>query len=246
MHRFSGGVVMGQALRRFATAGLVLGLVMFSAGPVRADVTIAPERATQGEPAVQLAFLVSNVEPVSTTRFQLILPSRPPLATVFAQSLPGWTTAIRTRHLAHPIPTDAGGTSDVVAEIAWTATSADRAIKTGAFQSFEVQIGPLPYTTQIVFNALQTFANGDVLRWNETTTRDNPEPGVPAPVLRLTPPTPPLAPGALTKAEGAAITNLESRVDAARTIGVVGILVGTLALIVAGIAVASRRRRAPG
>src|SRR5437660_833502 len=156
MHRLCGGVVMGQALRCFATGGLALGLVTLSAGPARADVTIAPERATQGEPAVQLAFRVSNVEPVSTTKFQLILPSRPPLGSVFAQSLPGWTTTIQTRHLAQPIPSDAGDTSEVVSEIAWTATSADRAIKTGAFQSFEVLIGPLPYTTQIVFNALQT------------------------------------------------------------------------------------------
>jgi uncharacterized protein YcnI len=235
--------VIGRALRRCMVSGLVLGLVVVSASSAWAVVTIDPDRATQGEPSADVSFRVSNIEPVSTTRFQVVFPSRPVFASVFARSVPGWTTTVVTRHLAKPIRTDSGDVSDAVSEISWTADAAESAVKTDTFERFDVLIGPLPYTTQIVFKAVETFANGDVVRWTQTKTPDDPQPGVPAPVLQLTPPTAPVTPGSLSGAEADANARLQSQLDSARTIGVLGLVVGTLGLIVGGVAIVSRRRR---
>ena len=50
---------------------------------------------------------------------------------------------------------------------------------------FDISAGPLPEVDQIVFKALQTYSDGDVVRWI-----DEPTAGVdlehPAPVLKLT------------------------------------------------------------
>ncbi len=241
MHRLGVHCRIERALRRCAVGALALAIVTLSASPAWAGVTIAPESAQQGEPSVDLSFRVSNVEPVSVTRFQVVFPRSPVFASVFARAVPGWTTTVGTRLLGRPIPTDVG--SDAVSEISWTANGPDSAIKTGAFESFEIMVGPLPYTTQIVFTAVETFANGDVVHWNETKTQDDPEPGVPAPLLQLTPPTAPVAPGALSGAEVEANARLQSQLDSAHTTAVLGLVVGALGLIVGGVALGSRRRR---
>ena len=59
------------------------------------------------------------------------------------------------------------------------------AIKPGQFQEFDVSLGPLPEVDQIVFKALQTYSDGEVVRWIEEPASGQ-EPEYPAPVLKLT------------------------------------------------------------
>ncbi len=40
-------------------------------------------------------------------------------------------------------------------------------------------------TKQIEFKAVQTYSNGEVIRWIESTPKGGPEPELPAPVLKL-------------------------------------------------------------
>jgi hypothetical protein len=74
-----------------------------------------------------------------------------------------------------------------VAEIIWTADSPAAAIKPGEFDEFNVSAGPLPTTPTMEFKALQTYSNGDIVRWIDPSTPGQAEPEHPAPVLTLAP-----------------------------------------------------------
>jgi hypothetical protein len=83
--------------------------------------------------------------------------------------------------LAAPVKTDDGEVTEAVSKITWTAAGADAAIKPGQFLEFEVSAGPLPEVDQIVFKSLQTYSDGDIVRWIEEPTADGKEPEHPAP-----------------------------------------------------------------
>ncbi len=73
--------------------------------------------------------------------------------------------------------------TEVVQRITWTAT--DEGIGTDEFTEFEVSGGPLPETDQLVFKALQTYADGEVVRWIQEQAPGGEEPERPALTLEL-------------------------------------------------------------
>ena len=86
--------------------------------------------------------------------------------------------------LDKPIKTDDGEITEVVSKITW----AGGKITPGSFEEFDVSMGPLPTDTdELVFKALQTYDNGEVVRWLDTAPEGAPEPEHPAPVVKLTP-----------------------------------------------------------
>ena len=89
--------------------------------------------------------------------------------------------------LATPIKTDDGEVTEAVSSITWTAVSAASAIKPGEFDEFDVSAGPLPKAASMEFKALQTYSDGEVVRWIEPAKADGSEPERPAPTLKLTP-----------------------------------------------------------
>ena len=167
-----------------ATVVGVAALVSF-AGPASAHVGVSAQDATQGGYAV-VTFRVPNEEAdASTTTLQVQLPTDTPLAYAATRPLPGWTATETKTKLATPVKTDDGELTEAVTQITWTATSA-AAIKPGEFQQFDVQLGPLPDKDSITFPAIQTYSNGDVVRWVERQAPGSTEePDKPAPVLAL-------------------------------------------------------------
>ena len=156
-------------LRRITFGGLVLAGVVLMAVPAWAHVTVAPDRAAKGASDVEIAFRVPNEEATNTTKLQVAIPTDHPLLGVLAQPVPGWTANVTTIKLATPIHTDDGDISDAVSEVDWTANSAADGIAPGNYQRFQIIVGQLPADeSQIVFKALQTYANGDIVRWIET------------------------------------------------------------------------------
>ena len=243
-----------MVLRRIvAASALAVGLVCAGAIPAWAHVTVDPQSAPKGASDIEIGFRVPNEElKASTTKIAIALPSDPPVLNALAQSVPGWTAAVVTTHLAKAIHTDDGDVSDVVTQVTWTADSAASGIKPGDFQKFEILVGTLPSTgDQIVFKALQTYSDGVVVSWIDPVTPNGPAAEHPTPILSLTSPTTEATtPAGGTTSPGtqapASTTGLakKSQVDSARTMGVIGIVVGALGLIAGGAALASRRRRA--
>ena len=171
--------------RRVATvlAALALGLAATTA-TAWAHVTISPDTAAKGASDLQLTFRVPNEEAAAdTTELQVYFPVDDPIASVLVEPTPGWTETVTTIDLATPIVTDDGSITQVVSSITWTGGQ----IKPGQYQGFNVIFGQLPTNTgQIVFKALQTYSNGDVVRWIDLTVPGQPDPAHPAPVLALT------------------------------------------------------------
>ena len=233
-------------MRRVAFAALTGAVVLLMATPAWAHVTVSPPSEPRGASDVEITFRVPNEEPpASTTKLLIALPSSPPILNVDAQSVPGWTDAVQTTHLTKPIQTDDGAVTDVVTQVTWTANSTADGIKPGEFGRFEILVGDLPDTgDQIVFKALQTYSNGDVVRWIDPVTPNGSAAEHPTPILQLTSPTTAPAASNSTSAASATTTGLakKSQVDSARTVGAIGIIIGALGLLAALVALLTRRR----
>jgi uncharacterized protein YcnI len=166
-----------------AVAAAVAGVLL--AGTASAHVTVNPSQATQ-EGFAKLAFRVPNEkDSASTVKLEVNLPTDQPVAFVSLRPQAGWTAQVDRSRLDKPIKSDDGEVTEAVTKITWTA-SGDAAIKPGQFQEFEISLGPLPKADKMVFKALQTYSDGEVVRWIEKPGPGN-EPDHPAPVLTLTP-----------------------------------------------------------
>jgi uncharacterized protein YcnI len=178
---------MSRTLLRRATVATVgaAAITLALAAPASAHVTVNPKSATKGG-YTKVAFRVPNEKDSGeTTKLEVNLPTDKPIASVSLKPLPGWTATSETTKLATPIKSDDGEITEAISKITWTA-AAGAAIKPGQFQEFEVSLGPLPDTDQVVFKALQYYSDGDVVRWIDEPTAGGAEPDHPAPVLTLT------------------------------------------------------------
>jgi periplasmic copper chaperone A len=101
---------------------------------------------------------------------------------------PGWTVAVERATLSKPLKVHDSEVTEAVSRITWTAADGV-GVQAGQFQEFEISAGPLPEVDRIVFKALQTYSNGEIVRWiEEPMAGGGAEPEHPAPVLTLTKP----------------------------------------------------------
>ncbi|MET7401488.1 YcnI family protein [Dactylosporangium sp. NPDC005572] len=175
-------------LTRLARAGVAVAAAAAAAlafpTAASAHVTVNPSTAIQGG-YTKVTFRVPNEKDTAgTVKLEIAIPTDKPIASVSLRTVPGWTAVTEKGKLATPVKTDDGEITEAVSKITWTA-DADSAIKPGTFQEFDVSLGPLPETDQIVFKALQTYSDGEVVRWIDEPTAGG-EAEHPAPVLKLT------------------------------------------------------------
>ncbi|HEY2766285.1 MAG TPA: YcnI family protein [Pseudonocardiaceae bacterium] len=223
--------------RRVTALGAVCTAALFAlAGVASAHVTVNPNTAQQGGYA-KVSFRVPNErDTASTTQLEVTIPTDHPIGSVSTRAVPGWTATVQKTTLATPIKTDDGQITEVVSKITWTGGK----IPPGSFEEFDVSLGPLPEDTdQLVFKALQTYDNGEVVRWIETAAPGAPEPDHPAPVLTLTPAATSTA-GATTPASTSGNSD-SGKATAGVVLGVVGTVLGFIGV---GVGLANRRRRA--
>lgn len=224
-------------MRLIRTLGVLLAapvLVLAAAGAAAAHVTVSPTSAPQGS-TQELTFKVPNEESgASTVGIQLQIPTADPIAQVLARPVPGWTITVHTITLAKPLTTDDGTFNQVVDEIDWTGGT----ISPGQYQDFSISVDPLPPdTSHLVFKAVQTYSNGDVVRWIDVAVTGEPEPTHPAPVLTLTS----ADSESSGSSSGTSVTRTGSGGDG---LGVAGLVVGALGLLTAGFALWRTRDRA--
>jgi len=220
-------------LRRFALVPVALAFVLVLAVPAWAHVTIDPTQVPAGSDA-ELGFSVPNeMDNANTTQVQVFFPTDHPIASASVKPIPGWTFTVQMMQVTTPISADSGNVTQAVKSITWTGGS----IKPGEFQQFTVSVGLPANATSLEFKAIQTYDNGQVVRWIESTPTNGTAPEHPAPVLTLT---------KATDTHGSTTTPTASTKSGddstARTLGIIGIVVGALGVIVAGVAMSTRRR----
>jgi uncharacterized protein YcnI len=229
---------------RIAVAAALAGpAVLLCAGPAFAHVTVEPSAAQQGS-YTKIVFRVPNErDNAATTKVDVHFPADHPIASVETQPVPGWTAKVTTAKLAKPLTTDDGKVTEAVTEIVWTGNR----IAPGSFQEFPVSLGPLPSDTgSLVFKALQTYSNGDVVRWIQLPKPGQDEPENPAPTLTLTKAAPDTTTASSAKGtpakDDAATTDAssDSSDGTARALGIAGIAVGVIGTAVGALGL--RRR----
>jgi uncharacterized protein YcnI len=219
-----------RAITRTAIVGAVAtaALALFAL-PAFAHITVTPGSAQAGSAAV-LTFHVPNEEAkADTTRLDVQIPTDHPIAQLLVQPVPGWTISVKTVTLAKPIVTDDGQFTQAVSEVIWSGG----AIAPGQFQDFSISADPLPQgVSTVAFKAIQTYSNGDVVRWIDVAQPGQPEPDHPAPVLTLTTGSTASAPsGAPATGAPAPAASASSGSDGtARGIAAGGLLIGILGL----------------
>ena len=225
----------------FAAAGIAL---VAAAAPAWAHVKVDPESAPKGSDAV-LAFVVPNEKaPATTTKVVVQFPTDHPIAEAQTEVIPGWTADVATTKVTTPIKTDNGDVNEAVKSVTWTATGAG--IGAENFQEFRVSVGLPDDADSLTFPTTQTYSDGSTVDWVQVTPAGGPEPDNPAPVLTLTAgegsgTTPTTAAPAGTAAAASDVK--KSDVDSAKTIAIIGIVVGALGLIagIGGLTMARRK-----
>lgn len=186
--------------------------------PAAAHVDVAPAEGTTVEVGgnATLTVRVPNERDIGTVEVELIFPEA--FGSVTVEATPGWT--VTAEHdaepasldgavplvLVHdgedhgePAPTGAPTQPPVTPEsfgnvsaLVWTGgpTGPDETLE------FVVTLGPVPDTPTLVFKALQTYEDGEVVRWIQEPAAAGPEPEFPAPVLPVEGATPVADPSA--------------------------------------------------
>jgi uncharacterized protein YcnI len=165
---------------RLAVAALA-GVAVTLACPAvaAAHVSATPDTIAPGEPAT-IAFRVPNERDDATVvRLEVLFPAQPAITSATPGSLPGWKIGVREQLAA------AGGGDGMagkpVASIVWEGGT----VPAGTFQEFPVRIGALPAAGTLTFQALQTYSDGQVVRWADPARPGEPEPEHPAPVVTV-------------------------------------------------------------
>ena len=116
-----------------------------------------------------LSFSVPNEkDDANTTALEVTIPTKYPIAFVSVKPMTGWTITTEKTKLAKPVKTDDGAVTEAVSKITWTATAGG--LEPGQFDLFTISAGPLPTKpSKLEFKALQTYSDGDIVRWIEPT-----------------------------------------------------------------------------
>ncbi|GAA2653495.1 YcnI family protein [Streptomyces vastus] len=243
-----------KASRIAATGVLAASAVLVLSAPAFAHVSVTPEGTAAKGGYATVNFKVPNErDNASTTKLEVNFPTEHPLASVMPAPVDGWKIQVTKSKLAKPVELHGEKIDEAVSKVTWTTDG--KGIEPGYFQKFPLSIGALPENTdELVFKALQTYSNKEVVRWIEVPQEGQEEPESPAPVLALSA----AEDGhhgsaasdtdsddaddaeAAAESTGQAAASSDTSDTTARVLGIVGIVVG-----VGGVAygvLASRRR----
>jgi uncharacterized protein YcnI len=190
-----------------------------------------------------LTFHVPNEEAkADTVKVDVQIPTDHPIAQLLVEPVPGWTASVKTITLAKPIVTDDGKFTQAVSEVTWSGGK----IVPGQFQAFSISADPMPTgESSVTFKAIQTYSNGDIVRWIDVSQRGQPEPAHPAPVVTLTTgTTTATTAGKTTTTTTAAAASTSDGL--ARVLAIAGLLLAVLASLLALTVVRQARRLATG
>ncbi|MBC9714130.1 YcnI family protein [Streptomyces sp. TRM66268-LWL] len=173
-------------ISRVLTASAVAaGSVVLLSGTAFAHVSVQPQgEAAKGSYATVNFKVPNESDTASTVKVEVNFPTEHPLASAMPQPVPGWDVKVTKSKLDKPLEVHGNKIEEAVSKVTWTAD--DDGIKPGTFQQFPLSLGQLPEDAdQMVFKALQTYSDKEVVRWIEEPVKGGEEPEKPAPVLKL-------------------------------------------------------------
>jgi uncharacterized protein YcnI len=225
--------------RSAATLAAVAVLVLGAPLAAEAHVKISPNTAAPGDD-IEVTFRVPNeMENAGTVKVEIDLPTKTPFAGADYEPVPGWTARIVSAKLPKPILNDGVQVTEAPVKIIYTANPGVE-IKVGQFQEFPIALDLTPDTGSVEFPAFQTYSNGQVVKWDETTPADGEEPDNPAPTLYINDPPPTDTESGVTLA---ATNSAASTASTALILGTAGLALGVIALVLGVFAFVRTRSR---
>ena len=212
-----------------AAATVLLALATTAA----AHVTIQPEEAPAGG-FTRLDVRVPNErDNASTTKVEVQFP--PGFLSVSTEPVPGWNIDTTMRRLDQPVEQFGEQVTEEVGRITFTSAGEANAVQPNQFQDFGLSVGVPDRRpgTALTFKAVQTYSNGEVVRWIGP-----PDSEEPAPQVRLT--TAEEEGGAAAPAQQAPAASEDD--DSSNTLSIIALIVG-IAGLAAGLGALFMARR---
>jgi uncharacterized protein YcnI len=224
---------MSRKTTTLAAATTIAALAVPAAA--QAHVTVNPREATAGA-FTKLDIRVPNEQSgASTVKLQLQLPDG--FASASYEPRADWRVKVTRAKLATPVQTDDGPITEGVKQITWTGTGSGLGrVAPGQFMEFpiSVQIPANAAGKTLTFKAIQTYGNGDVVRWIGAPSSDTP-----APTLTVAAAAAAGGHGATTPTPAAPAATDGGGGD---TVGVIALIVGGIGLVAAAVAIVITRR----
>ncbi len=223
-------------MRKFTIAPIVALAALIVAAPASAHVSAQPPEQPAGGFTV-MSLRVPNEQPEATTKVEVQFPAG--ITGVRYKPVDGWTVAVKMEKLDEPVDDGHGGQ---VTEQVDTVTFSGGEILEGQFQEFPLSfqmVAEGELGDKVFFPAIQTYENGDEAAWTEkpASEDDDAELERPAPAVTLVASEDSHGGGGDDEAEHegdsdetSSSSDLEDDVDTARTLGILGIIVGALGL----------------
>lgn len=231
-------------LLRRAGAGLVsvlaLGLALLLCAPGAAAHVTASSTSTltQGGYGAITFTVPSESATANTVKVVVQFPQDTPIASVRTLPVPGWTAAVATAALPSPVTVAGRDITTAVDTVTWTADAGG--IGPTEYQTFSISGGPLPMSDTITFKAQQFYSDGTQVNWVDVPTPgSSDEPDHPAPTVSL-------AAAGSSDDHGAGSADTAEASDSsdsgASGVAIAALIVGIVAVLLAGAAVALARR----
>jgi periplasmic copper chaperone A len=216
---------------RYILASAVAALLVV-APAAGAHVTLQPEEVVAGD-FTRLDVRVPNErDNASTTKVDVQLP--PGFLFVSTEPVPGWQSKVTMRKLDKPVEQFGEQITEEVGQVSFTGGE----IGPGQFQDFGLSVGvPDKPGGTLSFKAVQTYSNGEVVRWIGPPDSDEP-----APQVKLTA-APAEEGGGAAAAQEETPPPAEEDDGGSDTLAIIALVVGVAALAVGLFAIFGRGRR---
>jgi uncharacterized protein YcnI len=212
---------------------LALGALAIPAG-AQAHVSLHPNTVPTGSGPTVDVRVPNETSNARTVKVDVKIP--PGFTLLMPAPVPGWTSRVIHEKLAKPIKTDDGVVTEQATEVIWTADRG-RGTPPDEFQGFPLLMGVPGKAGQVLtFKTVQTYSNGEVVRWIGAKDSDNPAPTVAVTAGGEAKP-------AATPAATAAATPAKSDGGGSNGLAIAALIVGALGLAtgIAGLTAARRR-----
>jgi periplasmic copper chaperone A len=224
-------------MKRKTALAAVAASALAAPAAAEAHVTLQPNTAAAGAFTVENVRVPNERDKASTVKVDLQLPHG--FVSVSYEPKPGWSAKVATAKLAKPVQTDDGPIDEEVRRITFTGHGPSGTIGPGQFMDFPLSVQiPGKAGDKLVFKAIQTYSNGEVVRWIGAPDSDTPAPIVSvvnaaASATAATPGPPPAAPPRTSGDDGGG--------GASKGLGWTALILGALGLV-AGLAAFRIRR----
>ncbi|TCN35276.1 uncharacterized protein YcnI [Kribbella orskensis] len=196
-----------------------------AANSASAHVTVSSPDAKPGGYAKLVFRVPSESDTASTTKLVVSLPKDRPFSSVGAQVKDGWKVVKTTEKLPAPVKVGDVTLTEAITTVTWTAAAGG--VPPNDFDEFALSVGRIAEgVDSLNFPAVQTYSDGEVVKWEEIAKDGADKPEHPAPSLKLTTAITPVA--ATTDAEDEGGTDTLARVlgGAGLVLGLIGLSLG--------------------